>query len=154
KRWYLTAVSEIGTPVELATIFAPIQNELEQVETRLRENLIDDNPFVTEVLTQIFSSGGKRIRPALALLCSQATIREGNIGPLHITQAVLTELIHTASLVHDDVIDQSDLRRGVETVNRKWNDRLAVLIGDLLFAEASICLAQLENPEIVGIYGR
>ena len=75
-------------------------------------------------------------------------------GQLHIILAVLTELIHTASLVHDDVIDSASLRRGTETINRRFNDRIAVLMGDLLFAQASICLARIMNPTIVGIYGR
>jgi all-trans-nonaprenyl-diphosphate synthase len=117
--------------------------------------LIDDTPFVGELLAQIFQAGGKRIRPAIVLLASRATARsDQEFSRLHIVLAVLTELIHSASLVHDDVIDSASLRRGKQTVNRKWNDRLAVLLGDLLFAQASICLARIMNPVVVGIYGQ
>lgn len=140
---------------DLKAIIAPVQAELAIVEQWLTTNLIDDNPFVGELLAQVFQSGGKRIRVAIALLGSKASLKEGaELGRLNIIQAVLTELIHTASLVHDDVIDASALRRGKVTVNKRFNDRLAVLLGDLLFAQASICLARIMNPVVVGIYGQ
>ncbi len=140
---------------DLKAIIAPINEELAIVESWLTTNLIDDNPFVSELLAQVFQSGGKRIRVAIALLGSKASLIEGReMGRLNIIQAVLTELIHTASLVHDDVIDSASLRRGKETVNKRFNDRLAVLLGDLLFAQASICLARIMNPVVVGIYGQ
>lgn len=140
---------------DVTQFFEPIKYELGVVETWLQSNLIDDNPFVKELLSQVFKSGGKRIRPGLVLLSSRATSpNQGELSRLHIILAVLTELIHTASLVHDDVIDKASLRRGQETVNTKWNDKVAVLIGDLLFAQASICLSRLMNPAIVGIYGQ
>src|SRR5690606_34339694 len=117
----------------------------------LRTNLIDDNPFVEELLKQVFHAGGKRIRPLIVLLSSKASARNvGEVGRLHIILAVLTELIHTASLVHDDVIDRADVRRGQETVNKRWSEKVAVLMGDLLFAQASICLARIMNPVVVG----
>jgi len=145
----------IAPQEDLKAIFAPIKEELALVETWLTSNLIDDNPFVGELLAQVFQSGGKRIRVAIALLGSKASLIEGRqIGRLNIIQAVLTELIHTASLVHDDVLDSASLRRGKETVNKRFNDRLAVLLGDLLFAQASICLARIMNPVVVGIYGQ
>lgn len=152
-----------GTPVvspvaDLAELLEPIKLDLEIVEEWLRKNLIDDSPFVTELLSQVFQAGGKRIRPALCLLSARATGPQSSevveIDRLQIILSVLTELIHTASLVHDDVIDSASLRRGKETVNRKWSDKLAVLIGDLLFAQASVCLAKLQSPTIVGIYGQ
>src|SRR5271170_1447762 len=149
-----SAVNQTATPLDLASIFEPVKDEMQLVEQWLGSNLIDDNPFIGELLGQIFKAGGKRVRPGLVLLSSRATAPQGQLGRLHIILAVLTELIHKASLVHDDVVDGASLRRGQETVNRKWNDKLAVLVGDLLFAQASICLARLMNPVIVGIYGR
>jgi len=146
-----------ATPLQedLKAIIAPVKDELAIVEPWLTTNLIDDNPFVGELLGQVFQAGGKRIRVAIALLGSKASLIEGReLGRLNIIQAVLTELIHTASLVHDDVIDSASLRRGQETVNKRFNDRLAVLLGDLLFAQASICLARIMNPVVVGIYGQ
>lgn len=140
---------------DLSSLMEPVAADIALVEQWLNTNLIDDTPFVAELLAQIFQAGGKRIRPAIVLLASRATARtDQEFSRLHIVLAVLTELIHTASLVHDDVIDSASLRRGKQTVNRRWNDRLAVLLGDLLFAQASICLARIMNPVIVGIYGQ
>ncbi len=140
---------------DLTTLLEPVTQDLVQVELMLNTNMIDDTAFVGDLLSQIFQAGGKRLRPAIALLASRATARsDQEFSRLHIVLAVLTELIHTASLVHDDVIDSASLRRGKQTVNRRWNDKVAVLLGDLLFAQASICLARIMNPVIVGIYGQ
>lgn len=154
-----TQQSSIGTPVappaDLNILLEPIKEELQIVEQWLVSNLVDDSPFIEELLQQVFKAGGKRIRPALCLLSAKATANPpGKLGRLQIILAVLTELIHTASLVHDDVIDSASLRRGQETVNRRWSEKLAVLIGDLLFAQASVCLSRLMNPVVVGIYGQ
>jgi all-trans-nonaprenyl-diphosphate synthase len=147
--------SETTKALELPALLEPVTAEMQLVEQWLQSNLVDDSAFVATLLTQVFQSGGKRIRPGLVLLTSRASAPGfGELSPRHIILAVLTELIHTASLVHDDVIDRAALRRGQETVNRKWSDKLAVLVGDLLFAQASICLARLMNPAIVGIYGQ
>ncbi len=150
-----SATHQSFATLDLAALLEPVKQELTLVEQWLATNLIDDNPFVTELLSQLCQAGGKRIRSGLVLLSAKATAQiSGDIGRLQIILAVLTELIHTASLVHDDVIDKASLRRGQETINKKWNDRLAVLLGDLLFAQASICLARIMNPVIVGIYGQ
>ncbi len=147
--------SIIASPPEMGVLLEPIKEELELVEQFLNSNLVDDSPFIAELLAQVFKAGGKRLRPALSLMVAKATANpRGELNRLHIILAVLTELIHTASLVHDDVIDGAALRRGAETVNRKWSDKLAVLTGDLLFAQASVCLSRLMNPPIVGIYGQ
>lgn len=147
--------ASVAFPQDLSSLLEPIKEELDIVEQWLVSNLVDDSTFVEELLAQVFQAGGKRIRPALCLLSAKASAQPiGTVGRLQIILAVLTELIHTASLVHDDVIDAASLRRGQETVNRKWSDKLAVLIGDLLFAQASVCLARLMNPPIVGIYGQ
>jgi len=147
--------------VDMHSLMAPVAHEMNLVEEWLTTNLIDDSPFVSELLKQIFQAGGKRIRPLVTLLASSASlcdptidVAHSKLSRLHIILAVLTELIHSASLVHDDVIDASSSRRGQETVNKKFNDKLAVLLGDLLFAQASICLARIMNPVVVGIYGQ
>lgn len=151
----LSSSTSVAVQSDLASVLEPIKEELEIVEQWLVTNLVDDSTFVEELLAQVFKAGGKRIRPALCLLSAKASSRPvGTVGRLQIILAVLTELIHTASLVHDDVIDSSAVRRGQETVNRKWSEKLAVLVGDLLFAQASVCLSRLMNPPIVGIYGQ
>ncbi|CAN5332824.1 solanesyl diphosphate synthase [soil metagenome] len=146
---------------DLSCIIQPVAAEMALVEEWLVTNLIDDSPFVGDLLSQIFQAGGKRIRPLISLLGSKASLADASVDAahsemsrLHIILAVLTELIHSASLVHDDVIDAASTRRGKETVNKRFNDKLAVLLGDLLFAQASICLARIMNPVVVGIYGQ
>src|SRR6516165_6692864 len=99
-------------PVDLVRLIEPIASEFAVVEEWLGTNLIDDNPFITELLRQVFQAGGKRIRPALTLLASKASLasdptNDREFSRLHIIMAVPTELIHTASLVHDDVIDNA-----------------------------------------------
>src|SRR5438128_1456996 len=103
----------VTTAPDLAELIEPVRAELELVEQWLNSNLVDDSAFISELLGQVFKSGGKRIRPALALMSARATETAGcEIGRLQIILAVLTELIHTASLVHDDVIDAASVRRG------------------------------------------
>ena len=149
------SVKQHSTEFNLQDFINPIQSELTRVEKELSTNLIDDNPFIDELLATVLKSGGKRIRPMLVLHSAQASRAGGNESErLHIILAVLTELIHAASLVHDDILDSATVRRGVQTVNKRFNDRLAVLLGDLLFAQASICLARIMSPVIVGIYGQ
>jgi all-trans-nonaprenyl-diphosphate synthase len=139
----------------LIDFIEPIESQLAAVEKELSTNLIDDNPFIDELLACVLQSGGKRIRPMLVLHSALASRTSGNeIDGLQIILAVLTELIHAASLVHDDILDSATIRRSVQTVNKRFNDRLAVLLGDLLFAQASICLARIMSPVIVGIYGQ
>ena len=148
-----------GQSVEISDLIKPVKDEMAQVETWLNTNLIDDSASISSLLGMLFKAGGKRIRPLVTLLASKASLRPNSpahsqMSRLHIILAVLTELIHSASLVHDDVIDQAATRRGKETINSKYSPKLAVLMGDLLFAQASICLARIMNPIVVGIYGQ
>ena len=129
--------------------FSAINKELDQVEENLTKKLPAKSKLLKEVLTHIFLSGGKRLRPALSLLMAKAT---KGINNKHIVLSELTELIHTASLIHDDIIDSAKLRRGNQTVNNLWNDRISVISGDFLFGQASVKLGELENTEIVKVY--
>lgn len=131
--------------------FKYIDKELLLVEENLRTKLQTKNKLLQEILAYIFSAGGKRLRPAICLLVAKSC---GAISGKHILLAELTELIHTASLIHDDIIDSAKLRRGRETINNLWNDKISVITGDFLFAEASVRLGELENSEIVKIYAK
>jgi octaprenyl-diphosphate synthase len=121
----------------LRTLYAPVATELEAVENLLQQELSSDHPFVDRLAQHGFRIGGKRLRPALVLLSAQAA---GGIRPEHLTLAVTVELIHTASLVHDDVLDEATMRRHLDTVNARWDNEASVLLGDCLFARA-MCLA-------------
>ncbi|MFO0902989.1 MAG: polyprenyl synthetase family protein [Pirellulales bacterium] len=115
------------------TLFASIAGELERVEERLKGELRSDYPYVDELVRYGCLLGGKRLRPALLLLAAQAV---GPIRDEHITLATVVEMIHTATLVHDDVIDEADLRRHLATVNARWDNEASVLLGDFLFTHA------------------
>ncbi|MEI6871888.1 MAG: polyprenyl synthetase family protein [Verrucomicrobiota bacterium] len=118
-------------PLKLA--FEPIAKQLLDVEERIRAQARAFDPAVEHYVAYAIQSSGKRLRPALALLSGGAT---GGIRSEHVDLAVIVELIHAATLVHDDILDHADLRRGQPTANAKWGNSLAVLLGDCLFAHA------------------
>ncbi|CAI9088905.1 OLC1v1023361C1 [Oldenlandia corymbosa var. corymbosa] len=111
-----------------------------------------ENPVLMSAAQQIFGAGGKRMRPALVFLVSRATAEIAGLKDLtkeHRRLAEIIEMIHTASLIHDDVLDESDLRRGKETIHQLYGTRVAVLAGDFMFAQSSWYLANLENIEVI-----
>ena len=124
-------------PDGLQAIYALVAQELKDVEKLLDRELSSDNPFVDRLAQHGFRLGGKRLRPALVLLSARAC---GAIRPEHVPLAVTTELIHTATLIHDDVLDEATLRRHLDTVNARWDNEASILLGDYLLARA-ICLA-------------
>jgi octaprenyl-diphosphate synthase len=124
-------------PESLLALYAPVAEQLEQVENLLRRELSNSNPFVDQLVKHGFRLGGKRLRPALVLLSAEAC---GGIRPEHLTLAAMTELIHTATLVHDDVLDEATIRRHLDTINARWDNEASILLGDYLFAKA-MCLA-------------
>jgi len=111
-------------------ILAPIKDDMESMEAELRRILESDVQLVKSVSDYLLESRGKRIRPALLILSSQAC---GHKGDDVIKTAAVVELAHTATLVHDDLIDHSDLRRGRPTVHRRWNEEISVIMGDWIF---------------------
>jgi octaprenyl-diphosphate synthase len=121
----------------LGSLYAPIREELDKVESILRGELCSNDPRVDRLVKHGFRLGGKRLRPALVLLSGKAC---GELGPPHPMLAAAVELIHTATLIHDDVLDEADLRRHLETVNARWDNETSILLGDYLLARA-ICLA-------------
>lgn len=119
--------------LRLKHAFEPILGELNAVEARIREQASAFDPAVEGYVSYAIESSGKRLRPALALLAGGAT---GGILPDHENLAVVVELIHAATLVHDDILDHADKRRGQPTANARWGNSLSVLLGDCLFAHA------------------
>lgn len=123
---------------------------LGRVEERLHRAVQSDYPFVTEASTHLVDAGGKRFRPLLVLLASQF----GDPGRREVIEAaVVVELTHLATLYHDDVMDEAMLRRGAASANARWDNTVAILTGDFLFARASDLLADL-GPEAVRIQAR
>jgi octaprenyl-diphosphate synthase len=122
-----------------------INPHLYAVEERIREQARAFDPAIEGYISYAVGSSGKRLRPALALLSGAST---GTLCPSHIDLAVTLELIHLASLIHDDIMDGADIRREKPTVNAKWGNTLAVLLGDCLFAHALKLAAAFPNSEI------
>lgn len=129
-------------------IFATIADDLRHVEGAIEDALSTRQDMLEEVSTYLLRAGGKRIRPALILLTSKFPGAQlARITPV----AVAVELIHMATLVHDDVVDKATVRRGMPTVNAKWSNQVSVLTGDYLFARAFSILAQTGDTRVVGI---
>ena len=114
-------------------IFALIRDDLRIVEEHLQTQLQNDAPMVDELLRYAGSMGGKRLRPALLILSARAT---GDLSAEHHVLAAVIEMIHLATLIHDDVLDDADVRRHVATVNARWDNQASVLLGDYLFTHA------------------
>jgi heptaprenyl diphosphate synthase len=119
---------------------AAVADGLERVEARLREVVESSHPLLTEAAAHLVEAGGKRFRPVLTLLASH--LGDG-IGPDVIDAAVVVELTHLATLYHDDVMDEADVRRGAASANTRWTNTVAILTGDYLFARASDLTAGL-----------
>ena len=138
--------------MELSGIYAPVEDDLRALDALLRAELASDDVFIGELVAHVLGAHGKMIRPALvclsALACGAAASgrAEGRAARVEIAAAV--ELIHIASLVHDDVIDVADLRRGRATVNAVWGNQVAVLLGDYLFSKAFHLLARLRAADL------
>ncbi|MDB9304752.1 MULTISPECIES: solanesyl diphosphate synthase [Cyanophyceae] len=131
------------------SLFTPVEADLRLLADNLKQLVGNRHPILFMAAEHLFGAGGKRIRPAIVLLISRATMLEEDITLRHRRLAEITEMIHTASLVHDDVVDESQMRRGVPTVHSLFGNRIAVLAGDFLFAQSSWYLANLDNLEVV-----
>ncbi|MDT8446169.1 MAG: polyprenyl synthetase family protein [bacterium] len=131
---------------DLQKILSPIQAELQQVETLVMANLETDIPLLTEVGQYILKAGGKRVRPAM-LLFAAGSLGEINQGCFE--AANIIEYIHTATLLHDDVVDNADLRRSKQSARSIWGNEASVLVGDYLFTVSFRELAKLDRMELV-----
>jgi octaprenyl-diphosphate synthase len=130
--------------------YAPIAREMAEVERILEDTVRNDHPGVAEVVGHVSHYKGKRLRPALLLLTAKAC---GRLTPMHLALAAVIELIHTATLVHDDVLDEATTRRHVATANARWGNHNSVLLGDYLFTHAfylATTLGDIQACQIIG----
>ncbi len=128
---------------DIRSIFGLIGPDLERVEKLLIAELHSDAPYVDALLSYVAGLGGKRLRPALVLLTGHAL---GRVTPAHDVVAAVMEMIHTATLVHDDILDEATSRRHHATVHRRWGTHAAVLLGDHLFTHAFYLASTLDDP--------
>jgi octaprenyl-diphosphate synthase len=130
---------------DLDRIYAPVNADLMLLGDLFRRELATDDPFIGELVDHVLATRGKLVRPALALLSAAAA---GGADEQRMWLAGTVELIHIASLIHDDVIDAADLRRGASTVNILWGNQVAVLLGDYLFATAFDLVSRIRHPDV------
>jgi octaprenyl-diphosphate synthase len=142
------ACGELSQNHDLAIIYRPIADELRAVEQILQSELRSETPWVDRLLQHNWIGGGKRIRPMFLLLSGAAA---GSLTPAHLRLAAAVEMIHAATLVHDDVLDKADTRRHLPTVNSIWDNRTSVLLGDYLFSHAFYVASLAECPVALGI---
>jgi len=135
----------------LSTIYEPIQEDLVKVEDSLSLVSRTDFPWLSELLDYSLKSGGKRIRPALVLLSGK--FYSYNLGYL-LPMATAVELMHAATLIHDDAIDKSSIRRGRPTINKLWGEEQAVLLGDYLFAKAGETVTETQNVPVIRLFSQ
>lgn len=142
-----------ASPTRFATtldlITAPISEDLARVERVLEEGMRSVASLITEVGAYTFGGGGKRVRPVLVLFGARLA---GYRGPRAIQVAAAAEFLHTATLIHDDVVDGAQTRRGRPSVNARFGQRLAILVGDYLLATSSAMLVEDGNNEILAAY--
>lgn len=143
----MTVVGPFGLSVRDQALEADVQAGLAAVEEGLLEATKSEVPFITEAAQHLVRAGGKRFRPLLVMLSAQFG---DPYAPGIVPSAVVVELTHLATLYHDDVMDEAEVRRGVSSANARWGNSVAVLTGDFLFARASHILADL-GPEAVRV---
>ncbi len=131
--------------MELREILEPVQPDLEQFEEKFLQSLDSRVELLNIVIRYIAQHRGKRLRPALVFLISRMM---GHMDEVGMEAAQIIELIHTATLIHDDVVDQSDMRRGAASVNAVWDNKIAILVGDFLFAQALDKMMNLEEASV------
>lgn len=135
--------------VPTADVFEATRSDLELVEQRLLQAARVDYPIVSNLVSGLVATGGKRLRPLLLLLAAQSFTYDRERA---ITAAAGVELLHTASLVHDDNIDRAALRRGQPTLNSQLSSGAVILIGDFLFAQSAILAAATDSVRVVAIF--
>jgi octaprenyl-diphosphate synthase len=128
-----------------------VQDDLALVNREIQDRLASDVVLINQLGSYIVNSGGKRLRPILALLVSRAL---GSNGHTPILLAAIIEFIHTATLLHDDVVDASELRRGHSTANSIWGNEASVLVGDFLYSRAFEMMVEVDNMRVMDILSR
>ncbi len=137
--------------MELKQIYAPIQKDLTKVKETIKSISRIDYKWLSEQLSYIVSETGKGMRPALTLFSGK--LFSYDLATL-LPMAVSVELMHTATLVHDDAIDKASTRRGRTTINSKWGDEIAILMGDFLFAKAGEFVSDTQNPRVIKLFSQ
>jgi octaprenyl-diphosphate synthase len=147
-RLFATPNASFAPPVITPLLESVLHDDMQAVDRVLRQSLSSDVALVRQISEYIIRGGGKRLRPALLLLAAQAC---GYKGPHHHTLAAVIEMIHTATLLHDDVVDESSLRRGHATANALFGNAASVLVGDFLYSRAFQLMVTADSLRVLHI---
>lgn len=142
------SLAESQTPLDFAGVRALAANDMAQVDALIRSRLASDVVLINHIADHIIAGGGKRLRPMLHVLAAGAA---GYQGKEHAKLAAIIEFIHTSTLLHDDVVDESDMRRGRKTANALWGNAASVLVGDFLYSRSFQLMVELDDMRIMRI---
>jgi octaprenyl-diphosphate synthase len=137
-----------GGPNNLQAVFDLTADDMARVDQLIRESLDSNVVLIRQIAEYIIGSGGKRLRPMLVVLAARAC---GYRGDHHVTLAAVIEFIHTATLLHDDVVDESDLRRGKESAHAVWGNAATVLVGDFLYSRSFQMMVTVESMRVMEV---
>ena len=143
--------SPSSSPIDFDAIKQLTLNEAKAVDILIIDELRSDVILINEIARYIVGNGGKRLRPMLLLLAAKAL---GEVSHNHLILAAVIEFIHTATLLHDDVVDESDLRRGKESANAVWGNAASVLVGDYLYSSAFEMMVRTNNMRVMELLSK
>ena len=135
-------------PGPIATVQALVACEMAEVNALIRRRLDSDVALIRQISEHIVAAGGKRLRPMLAVIAARAL---GYAGSAHYQLAAIVEFIHTSTLLHDDVVDESDMRRGRKTANALWGNAASVLVGDFLYSRSFQLMVELDSMTVMRV---
>ncbi|GAP67353.1 geranylgeranyl pyrophosphate synthase [Mizugakiibacter sediminis] len=144
----LPAADAVASPRDFAAVRALAAADMARVDALIRARLASDVVLINQIAEHIIGGGGKRLRPMLHVLAARAA---GYEGAQHVQLAAVIEFIHTATLLHDDVVDASDLRRGRKTANALWGNAASVLVGDFLYSRSFQLMVELDRMRVMRI---
>ncbi len=144
----MSAVAPLRPALDLTHIQALAAPDMAAVNALIRARLASDVVLINQIADHIISAGGKRLRPMLVALAGRAC---GAASPVHHQLAAIVEFIHTSTLLHDDVVDESDLRRGRSTANALWGNAPSVLVGDFLYSRSFQLMVELDRMDVMQI---
>lgn len=137
-----------GTDNGVSHVFGLCADDMAAVDRLIRQSLDSNVVLIRQIAEYIIGSGGKRLRPMLVVLAARAC---GYRGPHHVTLAAIIEFIHTATLLHDDVVDESDLRRGQESAHAVWGNAASVLVGDFLYSRSFQMMVTVDSMRVMDV---
>lgn len=140
--------NETSTAVDIQRVFDLCAADMSEVNDLIRNSLDSNVVLIRQIAEYIIGSGGKRLRPILVLLAARAC---GYRGPHHIAAAAIIEFIHTATLLHDDVVDESDMRRGKESAHEVWGNAASVLVGDFLYSRSFQMMVGIDSMRVMEV---